>query len=432
MSIFDIFKKKPVAPEPTEQEEKSVTIPSVVPTESSEKEDNGASHKDPVQSAPQPCSFSTEENKQESKPIEITKDGKSHIFNLIILDESGSMMSLRDSTVSGLQETINTIRQAQKEFGESQQHYLTLVTFDSPGRGNIPVRTVIDTVPIQEQAFDNIPYHPSGCTPLYDAMGQSITRLHELIKDDEDASAVVTVITDGLENASQEYSGKQLRAMIENLKSEGWTFSYMGSAHDVKSVTDLLSIDNVMEFSHDCTGARNSWEHERSSKMRYYRTMMSEWDNLKGLSASDRRKLKSTLAKGYYQGHVTPDFVNTLQPNEIFVFGTDPLGRHTGAAGQYAVDHFGAIIGQGEGLQGQCYAIPTTCSPQEVPEHIRQFIRYAEAHPEKKFLITEVGCGGAGFSPDEIAPLFGDCIHLENISLPASFWHVLGINMMNI
>ena len=61
MSIFDIFMKKPVAPEPTEQEEKSVTIPSVVPTESSEKEDNGAQHKDQVQSAPQPCSFSTEE-----------------------------------------------------------------------------------------------------------------------------------------------------------------------------------------------------------------------------------------------------------------------------------------------------------------------------------------------------------------------------------
>ena len=104
MSIFDIFMKKPVAPEPTEQEEKSVTIPSVVPAESSEKEDNGASHKDPVQSAPQPCSFSTEENKQESKPIEITKDGKSHIFNLIILDESGSMMSLRNSTVSRFRE----------------------------------------------------------------------------------------------------------------------------------------------------------------------------------------------------------------------------------------------------------------------------------------------------------------------------------------
>lgn len=181
---------------------------------------------------------------------------KARIYNLIIVDESGSMGHLREATLSGINETIGTIRSAQEEFKETQDHTLTLVTFDT---GNTPyVRTMIDNKPIAEvKEFSD--YMPCGGTPLYDAMGQSLTRLHDRIKDDPDAAAVVTVLTDGLENSSREWTASALRSLIEKLKTEGWTFSYMGSAHNVKEVTDLLAIDNVVEFAHDERGTHNTW-----------------------------------------------------------------------------------------------------------------------------------------------------------------------------
>ena len=134
------------------------------------------------------------------EPSKPSANGKAHIYNLIIVDESGSMSQLREATMSGVNETISSIRSAQEEFGDTQEHFLTLVTFDSGG--NRPdVRTLIDCQPIGEVKDFN-DYMPSGCTPLYDAMGQSLSTLHARIKADDDASAVGTVLTDGLENSS--------------------------------------------------------------------------------------------------------------------------------------------------------------------------------------------------------------------------------------
>ena len=181
------------------------------------------------------------------------------------------MSHLREATLSGINETISTIRSAQEEFETTQEHTLTLVTFDS-GSNRPDVRTMIDNQPISE-VKDFKDYMPNGCTPLYDAMGQSLTHLHDRIKDDKDATAVVTVLTDGLENASREWDAAGLRRLIEQLKSEGWSFAYMGSAHNVKEVTDLLSIENVVEFSHNNLGAGSTWGRERSSRRAYYEKM---------------------------------------------------------------------------------------------------------------------------------------------------------------
>lgn len=103
-------------------------------------------------------------------------DGKARIYNLIIVDESGSMSHLREATLSGINETISTIRSAQEEFMTTQEHTLTLVTFDS-GSNRPDVRTMIDNQPISG-VIDFKDYMPNGCTPLYDAMGQSLTLLH--------------------------------------------------------------------------------------------------------------------------------------------------------------------------------------------------------------------------------------------------------------
>ena len=350
---------------------------------------------------------------------------KAKIYNLIIVDESGSMSHLRQATLSGINETINTIRSAQQEFESTQQHTLTLVTFDS-GANRPDVRTIIDNQPIS-QVGEFKDYMPNGCTPLYDAMGQSLTRLHGLIKDDSDASAVVTVLTDGLENASREWTGSALRKLIEQLKEEGWSFSYMGSAHNVKEVTDLLSIDNVVEFSHDQLGASNTWGRESSSRKAYYEKMNAMHGM--GMTKEEMLMRKRQFAREYYSPRVTPEHIIDLQSNEIFVFGSNANGFHAGGAAAFAMNRFGAVWGQGEGLQGRSYAIPTMEGLDSLKAAVERFTTFAEQHPELRFLVTRIGCGIAGHTVEEIAPLFSGCIQLENVALPAEFWKHLGLTM---
>ena len=363
-----------------------------------------------------------EENMQNEQP----STHKANVHNLIIVDESGSMGHLREATLSGINETINTIKSAQKEFAETQSHTLTLVTFDSDN--GINIRYHFGGAPIENVSeFKN--YHPHGCTPLYDAMGITLTSLLNNIKDDEKATAVVTVLTDGLENASREWDAQKLRQLISQLKERGWAFSYMGSAHNVKDVADLLSIDNVMEFSHDNLGAGNTWEYERSSRTAYFKKMDAMYD--KGFSSKEERIMHlKQYAKEYHGNRVTPEYIDHLAPNEVFVFGSNVNGNHNGGAALHALHLFGAIMGQGEGIQGNSYAIPTTgISYDELGEAICRFTEFAAQHPETHFYVTRIGCGNAGYSVKEVAPHFKRCMLMENVSLPEDFWAILGLKM---
>lgn len=354
-------------------------------------------------------------------------DNKAHIYNLIIVDESGSMCHLRESTLAGINETINTIRKAQEEFAETQTHTLTIVTFDS-GTKQQDVRAVILNEPIAEVTeFKN--YMPAGGTPLYDAMGESLTVLHNRIKDDNNATAVVTVLTDGEENSSTKWNIDRLRHLIEQLKSEGWSFSYMGSCHDVKQVTISLSIENVIEFSHDNTGVANTWGREQSSRHEYFRKMDRMYSEKESMSREEMQQLKRQYAQEYYSSRVSNDRIDHLEENEIFVFGSNTYGHHSGGAAATAMRRFGAVWGQGEGLQGRSYAIPTMEGIESLSEAIARFTRFATQHPELRFLVTRIGCGIAGYTASRIAPLFKDCIKLENVALPADFWKVLGLKM---
>lgn len=350
---------------------------------------------------------------------------KAHIHNLIIVDESGSMRHLKDVTLSGINETINTIKSAQKEYHETQTHTLTLVTFDSGNRVNIRYHFI--NTPI-ENVSEFSDYCPNGCTPLYDAMGISISELHNKIKDDEYATAVVTVLTDGMENSSQEWNAESLRKLISQLKEKGWSFSYMGSAHDVKDVADLLSINNFVEFSHNDKGTCRSWDREMSSRSAYFAKMhnMIHADCFGPLDA--RVEKMKEFANEYYSDRVTPENITSLNPNEIFVFGSNIEGKHNGGAAATALN-FGAIMGQGEGIQGNSYAIPTTGTQKQLIDAISRFINFAAKHPELRFLVTRIGCGNAGHSPNQIAQYFIPCTKLENVSLPRDFWDILGLKM---
>ena len=123
---------------------------------------------------------------------------------------------------------------------------------------------------------------------------------------------------------------------------------------------------------------------------------------------------------------ISADIINNLKPNEIFVFGSNLEGMHGGGAARVAYNKFGAIWGQGVGLQGQSYAIPTMHGGVNVIKpYVDEFINFAKSHTELKFLVTRIGCGIAGFTDEEIAPLFKEAIEIENIYLPKSFYYIL-------
>jgi hypothetical protein len=121
---------------------------------------------------------------------------------------------------------------------------------------------------------------------------------------------------------------------------------------------------------------------------------------------------------------ITSNNITKLKKNEIFVFGSNAEGQHHGGAAKNAVESFGAIIGQGCGLQGKSFAINTMSGLDVIKHEVAAFIRYA-MHADNIFLVTEIGCGIAGFKPEQIAPFFKEAKEIANIHLPESFWDIL-------
>jgi len=133
-----------------------------------------------------------------------------------------------------------------------------------------------------------------------------------------------------------------------------------------------------------------------------------------------------TTVTSMYNRAFTPEWIEELKENEIFVFGSNLGGMHAGGAARVAVNRFGAVWGQGVGLQGQSYAIPTMQGGVEtIKPYVDEFITFAREHRELQFLVTPIGCGIAGFTIDEIAPLFAAAIDDENIILPKAFVEVM-------
>ena len=127
-----------------------------------------------------------------------------------------------------------------------------------------------------------------------------------------------------------------------------------------------------------------------------------------------------------YNREFTPDRIAELKDNEIFVFGSNLAGAHGGGAAWLAYQRFGAVWGQGVGLQGLSYGIPTMHGGVEaIKPYVDEFIDFSRQHPELRFLVTRIGCGIAGFVPAEIAPLFADVIDLDNVILPEDFVRIL-------
>lgn len=128
---------------------------------------------------------------------------------------------------------------------------------------------------------------------------------------------------------------------------------------------------------------------------------------------------------GMLPTNITPSQVNVLADGEIFVFGSNFQGAHMGGAARVAKEKYGAVWGIGEGLQGKSYAIPTMEGLENLAPAVQRFTSFARQHKELKFFVTAIGCGIAGYQPEEIAPMFLDAAYLPNVYLPLSFWKII-------
>lgn len=191
------------------------------------------------------------------------------VFNLIILDESGSMATLAKQAVSGLNETFQTIRNAQKEHQE-QQHFISFVTFNSARIRNLMNHQKVES----EKELKWNDYNPDNATPLFDAMGRSLNDLKNYVADED--VVLVTIITDGYENASQEYSGLDIKNLVTELKGKGWVFAYIGTNQDVEAVADSMGIRSRMCYDYSPSGAECMFEIERSSKRDFFARLHRE------------------------------------------------------------------------------------------------------------------------------------------------------------
>ncbi len=168
---------------------------------------------------------------------------KLNIYNLIILDESGSMESIKKQTIAGFNKLIYTIKKAQDDFKE-QNHRVTFVTFNSDG---VKFRIFNNSISEINKITEKM-YNPSSMTPLYDAIGESILKLKEVV-DDDHSVVIATILTDGAENSSKEFTQNNISSLIAELKEKNWSFSYIGANQDVERVSKGLSITNNITFS---------------------------------------------------------------------------------------------------------------------------------------------------------------------------------------
>jgi len=212
---------------------------------------------------------------------------KTKVFNVIILDKSGSMSSIARQAIDGVNETVGAIKSAQEKDSE-QEHTVTLVAFCG-----CEMRKLYDNVPVGEvKQLTEADYRPCCMTPLFDAIGSTITRVHQLKAAEDNAMASVTIITDGYENASHEFSGTAIKALIESYKEEGWLFTYIGADHDVEKVAYSLAIDNKMRFHKSASGTRAMFDKEQASRASWMRRMKEVMSDEELSKAEKMRRMK--------------------------------------------------------------------------------------------------------------------------------------------
>jgi len=202
---------------------------------------------------------------------------KHQVHNLIILDESGSMSPIKTTIIQGFNELVQTIQGIEKQYPE-QEHFISFVSFNGLGQ---KLLHFIEPASELKQIDDNS-YKPAAFTPLFDAMGFSLNKLKHSLEGQSDYNVLVTILTDGEENASREFSSNTIKKLVEELKQQNWTFTYIGTDHDVEKIASSLSINNTMVFDKNEEDIKNMFIMEQRARANY-----SEKIRLKEDTSSD-------------------------------------------------------------------------------------------------------------------------------------------------
>jgi uncharacterized protein YegL len=198
---------------------------------------------------------------------------KHKVFNLIILDESGSMQSIKQATIEGFNEVVQTVKGVESQFPE-QEHFITLVSFNG-----LAIKTLLSVQPVKNLALiDGKKYRSDASTPLFDAIGFSLNNLVREVEQYKDYNVLVTILTDGEENASTEFNGVAIKKMIDELSLKNWTFTYIGANHDVADFALKISITNTMSYMADPVDMKRMFEREKSARMGYSQKIRNKED----------------------------------------------------------------------------------------------------------------------------------------------------------
>lgn len=222
---------------------------------------------------------------------------KTTVFNLIILDESGSMGSVCKQTISGCNETLATVRAAAAANSDKLHSLVSIYAFQS-GAG-MPSRYLVKNAnPNEVKNITSKDYIPLGCTPLLDAVGSTMSELMTVAATHEDATAIVTTITDGYENSSRQYNWQQVARIISQAKELGWTINLIGANIDVEAMASKINIDNRMAFTADEKDVDRMFNDLNSATINHCSTYCYEDTSL---CMEERIKMRKSASKDFFK-----------------------------------------------------------------------------------------------------------------------------------
>lgn len=197
---------------------------------------------------------------------------KTKVYNLIILDESGSMKTIRQGAITCFNNLIKSIREEASR-NPTLEQYLLFFSFNSDGiREQIPLVRVGSDSPVLAPDM----YRPQALTPLYDAIGNATGRLRVLIDEDDEYAVLVTILTDGAENSSRIYNGETIASIIRQLSMQDWVFTYIGTNHDVHAEASRIGIRNASTFQYRDSGLIDFMRNEIENRRAFYRSLLGD------------------------------------------------------------------------------------------------------------------------------------------------------------
>ena len=222
---------------------------------------------------------------------------KTTVFNLIILDESGSMQPNLKSTIDGCNENLNIIRGLQEENKDTQRYLTSIYAFQS-GNSSRPARYIRKNEPIDRVSdITTNEYQPWGGTPLLDAIGSTISDLMNAAQTHEDAIASITIITDGEENSSVHYSYADIARLIAQVKEMGWNINLIGANIDVDALAKSVNIDNTMKFQSTAQGTKVAMDALNASARQWHHSRIAMEEDLSANMDVDSEEFKKERLK---------------------------------------------------------------------------------------------------------------------------------------